>query len=227
MRSTIVKNGTVTLAPIDEHAAAVPHEGGLLDFGTDHHPGRVAEEEDREVERVAQLHEPRGLVGTVARDRAGEVHRVVGDQPYGPTLDADQRGDHAEAEVAPQLEHRTGVGHRLDDLADVVDPQPVLGDGRPQEPLVGALPVTHRSLEVREVLLRDRDRFGLVGDGEVDDAVGNLHRHRADFVRMEHAETAAFDHRGPAHADARVGRRDDDVATAEQRGVAREAAARS
>src|SRR5581483_10271796 len=50
--------------------------------------------------------------------------------------------------------------------------------------------------------------------------------HRADLVGMEDAEAAALDHRRPAHADRRVRGRDHDVAAAEERGVAREAAAR-
>ena len=81
-------------------------------------------------------------------------------------------------------------------------------------------------MEVREVLLGNRDGFGFVGDRDVDDAVRHLHRHGPDLVGMEHAETAAFDHRGTAHADARVRGRDHDVAAAEQRGVAGEAATR-
>ena len=49
---------------------------------------------------------------------------------------------------------------------------------------------------------------------------------RPDLLRLVHAETAALDHRRPAHADARVLGGDDDVAAAEQRGVAGEAVAR-
>ena len=188
-------------------------------------PGRVAEKEDRQVERVAELHEARGLVGAVAVDRAGEVERVVGDDAERAALDARQRGDHAGAEAAAQLEHRAAVGERLDDRAHVVDAQAVLRDDVAQPTLVGAVPVRERALEVREVLLRDAHRLGLVGDGDVDDAVGRLHGDRADLVGAEHAEAAAFDHRRAAHADVRVLRRDDDVAAAEQRGVAGEAAA--
>ena len=94
-----------------------------------------------------------------------------------------------------------------------------------EQSLIRAVPLGDRSLEVGEVLLRDAHRFGLVGDGDVDDAVRHLHRHRPDLVGMEHAEAAAFDHRGAAHPDARVLRGDDDVGAAEQRRVAREAPA--
>ena len=67
----------------DEQAAAVAHQPGLLDLGADHDAGRVAQNEERDVEGVAQLHEARGLVGAVAVDGAGEVGRVVGDTPIG------------------------------------------------------------------------------------------------------------------------------------------------
>ena len=65
----------------------------------------------------------------------------------------------------------------------------------------------------------------VVGDAQVDDAVCVLHVDRPDLVRRVHAEAAALDHRGTAHADARVLGRDHDVAAPEQRGVAREAVA--
>ncbi len=53
-----------------------------------------------------------------------------------------------------------------------------------------------------------------------------LHVDRPDLARLAGAQPAALDHRGPAHADARILCRDDHVAAAEQRGVAREAVAR-
>ena len=74
--------------------------------------------------------------------------------------------------------------------------------------------------------LATRDRLGLVGDDDVDDAVGALHVDRADLGGLEHAEAAAFDHRRSAHADVRVLGGDHDVATAEDRGIAGEAVAR-
>ena len=50
-----------------------------------------------------------------------------------------ERRHHARPEVAPQLEHRAGIGHRLDHAAHVVDAAAVLGDDRAQQALVGAL----------------------------------------------------------------------------------------
>ena len=82
-----------------------------------------------------------------------------------------------------------------------------------------------RPWKKREIAPRRGDAFGLVGDEHVDHAGARLHIARADLLGLEDAETAAFDHRRPAHADRAVARRDDHVAAAEQRGVAGEAAA--
>ncbi len=158
-------------------------------------------------------------------DGAAEMFRIVGDQAERLALDADEGGDHADAEIAADFQHRALVGEQIDHGADVVDAQAVLRDRPPQQPLVRRLPVRHRALEVRQIFLRRSRRFRLVLDQNVDDAVRRLERHRADFGRMIDAEAAAFDHRRAAHADRGVLRGDDDVAAAEHRGVAGEAIA--
>jgi hypothetical protein len=48
------------------------------------------------------------------------VVRIVGDDTDRPTFDAAQRGHHAEAEPAAQLEHGAGVGEAGDHVADLV-----------------------------------------------------------------------------------------------------------
>ncbi len=110
--------------------------------------------------------------------------------------------------------------------ADVVDPQPVFRDRPAQQALVARLPLRHRSLEIGEILLRDAGRLFLVLDQDVDDAVRRLDRDRADLGRMIDPESAALDHRRPAHADRGILGGDDDVAAAQHRGVAGEAIAR-
>ena len=52
---------------------------------------------------------------------------------------------------------------------------------RPPEP-GSPLPVGEAALEIAEIFARRRDRRGLVGDRDVDDAVRDLHRHRADLL---------------------------------------------
>ena len=83
-------------------------------------PGRVAQEQQREPERVAQLHEPGRLVGAVGVDRATEVGGIVRDHAERPAVvGAGERGDDAGAEAAAELEHVVEQG--VDDRADVVD----------------------------------------------------------------------------------------------------------
>jgi hypothetical protein len=164
------------------------------------------------------------LSAPVAVDRAGEVVGVVGEHADRAALDASERGDHAEPEVAAQLEHRALVEHRVDDRAHVVAALAVLGDRTAQAPLVGRDPGvpgpgSTRGTAWRRARLRPRRAH------DVDHAVGALHVDRADLGGLEHAEPAAFDHRRAAHADVRVLGGDHDVAAAEDRRVAGEAVA--
>ena len=188
---------------------------GLLHLRADHHARRVAQRHHWNIEGVAKLDEARRLVGAVGIDRAAEMMRVVGDQPERPTLNAQERRDHAHTEARAQFEHRSGVGQRIDDAADVISAQPVFRHRLPQQALIGAGPLVDPALEIGEILLRGGDAFGFVIDQNIDDAIGRLHRHRADVLGPEHAEAAAFDHRRAAHADVRGLIGDDDVATAE------------
>ena len=97
---------------------------------------------------------------------------IVGDEAERLALDADEGGDHADAEIAPQLQHPALVGHEIDDLADVIHAQAVLRDRAAQQPLVRRSN-PHRALEIGQVFLRGRRRLLLVLDQDVDDAVGD------------------------------------------------------
>ena len=90
-----------------EQPRAVAHQRGALDIRADHDARAVDQVEHRDVERVAQLHEARALVGAVGVDRAGEVMRIVGDHAHRPALDADEGGDDADAELRPQSPARS------------------------------------------------------------------------------------------------------------------------
>jgi len=104
----------------------VPDQRRVLGLGPDHDPRCVAEKQHRQPERLAQLQEARRLVGTVARDRAGEMHRIVGDDPDRVPLDARERGDHAAPKAGSQLEHGSRVGDDLDGAVHVVSTSAVL-----------------------------------------------------------------------------------------------------
>ena len=65
----------------------MPDQGGLLGLRPDHDAGRVAQEQDGQVEGVAQLHEPGRLVGALGVDGPAQVGRVVGDDPERQAFD--------------------------------------------------------------------------------------------------------------------------------------------
>ena len=100
MRVTTRPSGTERFAADREHPAEVPHRRVRLRLRADHEAGGVAQRDDRQPERVAELQEPGGLVRGVVVDRSPEMGRVVRDQPHRPALDPDQRGDHARGEPA-------------------------------------------------------------------------------------------------------------------------------
>ena len=82
------------------------------------------------------------------------------------------------------------------------------------------------SLKERQCLAREANRIGVVGRGDIDDAVLHLDVEWTDLVGVDDSEPTAFDHCRATHADARLRRRDDQVGAPEQCGVARETATR-
>src|SRR6202022_1754624 len=161
-----------------------------------------------------------GLVRAFAFDCAGEVRWIVGYHADRVPLHPGERGHHTGAEVPANFEHRASIRQRLDDGADVVNAQPILGNDRAEQALVGTFPIPDRALEVGEILFGNLYRLGFIVGRDIDAAVANLHVHRADLFGAEDAESAALDHRGTAHSDIGVGGRDNDVAASEYRGIA-------
>ena len=124
----------------DEHPADMADGGARFVLGSDHEPRRVAQEHDRQIERVAQLQEAGGLVGAVGVDRTAEMRGIVGDDARRPAFDPRQRGDHARRPTTSQLEHRPVSTHGVDHGAHVVHADAVLGNEVAKQPLVGAGP---------------------------------------------------------------------------------------
>ena len=69
--------------------------------------------------------------------------------------------------MAAHFEHRSAIGERLDDRADIVDAQSILGDDGAKQALIGAYPVANFALEVRQVRFGYLYCFALVGNGLV------------------------------------------------------------
>ena len=79
--------------------------------------GGVHERDDRQVERVAQTHEPRHLFGGVHVEDAGANIRLVGDHADRPAVDAGESDDGGRGEQLVHL-HEFAV---VDDAADHVE----------------------------------------------------------------------------------------------------------
>ncbi len=220
------EDGNGEIGAHDIEPAAVAHERGALGLGAHHVARRIAERQHRDVEGIAQLQEARGLVGGIGVDRAPQHHRIVREQAQRPSFDANKRCDHVGAEVAPQFQNRTLVRDQIDHPAHVVHAQPILRYHLTQLALIGARPLLDRALKIGEVLLGDPHRFGFIGHDDVDHAVAALNGGGTDFIRMEHAQSAAFDHGGAAHAQRGLLGGDDDIATTRHHRVSGKASSR-
>ena len=93
-----------------------------------HHARVVGQEDERQVERVGDGDEVRGLVGAVGVDGAGQHQRLVRDDRDRVAAEAGERADERRAEVGLHLEARAGVEHDVDHLAHVVDAPAVARD---------------------------------------------------------------------------------------------------
>ena len=76
-----------------EHLRAVADDARVLDLRADHEARHVLQEDERHVERVADLHEARGLVGRVDVEDAAEVVRLVRDDADALAADAREARD--------------------------------------------------------------------------------------------------------------------------------------
>ena len=128
--------------------------------------------------------------------------------------------------MAAEFQHRVGIGQGLDELADVVHPQTVLGHNPAQQPLVGALPVGNRALEVGQIFPGHPDGLGLIPDCDIDHSVSHLDIQRPDLFRAEDAEAAALNHGRTAHADVGALGGNNHVTAAQNDRIAGKAAAR-
>ena len=127
MRSTIVPTGTVTFAPARNMRAKWRTVAVRSAAGPTMKPGVSQRSSTGSSKRVAQLQEAGGLVGGLGVDRPAEMGGVVGDHPQRAALQAGQRGHHARAPSAAQLEHRALVEELLHDVADLVAALALLG----------------------------------------------------------------------------------------------------
>ena len=96
-------------------------------------PGGVDQGDEGKVERVAERDEPRRLLRRRDVERAGEVHRLVGDDPHRAARDGRERGHDVPGPTAAYLQHGVVVDDRLGDYPEILTDQLGLGE----RPLLG------------------------------------------------------------------------------------------
>ena len=106
------------LAIGEEQLGAVLDDAVMLLRRAGQEAGHVDEGEDRDVERVAEAHEPRGLLRGGDVQGAGELHRLVRDDAHAHAVQAGQAGDHVGRVQLLQLQQVALVHDRGDDRPD-------------------------------------------------------------------------------------------------------------
>src|SRR5207245_7296343 len=136
-------------------ANALLDGAGLLGLEADEEAGAVHEIDDRQVERLRQVHEALDLLARGRGPRAAVEERVTRHQRYGPAVEAGEAGDNRAAVERPDLEERVAVHDRLDDRAHLVRLAGVVWD-RFEEPGVAALGIVGPGPALRQLVARRR-----------------------------------------------------------------------
>ena len=98
----------------------MPDDSLLLDLRPDHEPGDVLQEHQRDLERVAEVHETGRLVGGVHVQDSPGLHRVVRHDPDRPSVDARETRHDVSRPARLDLEELAAVDDRGNDLVHVV-----------------------------------------------------------------------------------------------------------
>ena len=205
---------------------AVTNDAPPLEIATGLVAAGVDEGDDRQVERVAPLHEAGGLARRLDVEGAGAVHRLVGDDAHRSSTESTEAGDHVGRVRGPELEEGMLVEHVADDGAHVVRGGGAGGHDRcglravAIDRVVGlferwVLEMVRR--QVTEQRVEGHHRFVFVGDDERGDTTLTLvHRGAAESVAVD-GDAGERDHDvGAAHVGERIGGHDHVVGDAEQ-----------
>src|SRR5487761_35989 len=98
----------------------MPDDAAALDVGADHEARYVRQEQQRDLERVAQPDEARGLVGRIAEEDAPLLHRLVGEDADRVSVQSGEPREQLFREQLLDLEPSALVDKRLYHLAHVV-----------------------------------------------------------------------------------------------------------
>ncbi len=133
------------------------------------HPGQeagdVLEEDQRDVEAVAEPHEARALEGGIHVQGAGEVVGLVGHDAHGPPVEAGEADDQVPGEVLLHLEEVAVVHHGVEDVLHVVGQAGRVGHQGAQGDL-GAVGIVGAGPRGRVVLVVERHEAHELTDHE-------------------------------------------------------------
>ncbi len=124
------------------------HSRRPLGIGTDHEAGRVAQEQDRQPKRVAQLQEAGRLVGRVGVDRTAEMRGIVCDDAERLAFDPREHGNHPRPEALAQLEQRVLIAETVQDLAHLISALALLRHDLAKQALVWHGELLERPVEI-------------------------------------------------------------------------------
>ena len=196
------------------------HQRSFFRNGPHHVTRRITEKYEGDVIGITKLHKARCLIGGITVNGAGQMVWVVGNDTHRPTFNAGQGCYHAQTKASTQFQDRIRIEHGMDHLTNVVDAKAVFRNDLPQMPLIGTIPFLDKTLEIAEILLGGFDRLLLVLDGNIHDAIWHLDRHGSDFFGAEHSKATAFDHGRSTHANSRIFRCNDYIATTQNNRIA-------
>ena len=159
-----------------EHLGPVPDDPLRFDLAPDHESGYVGEEQQRDVEGIAQPHEACRLVGGVDEQDTSQVGGLGGDDPDRVPVESGEPGDQLAGISVLDREEAVAIDEATDEVVHVVD---VLGVGRDHVCDVDAVIGVHGLVvdgmdpvvvgDVREVLLRPCDRILVRSDHRIAD----------------------------------------------------------
>ena len=175
-----------------QHLRAVADDPGLLDLGPDHEARDVHQVDERDPVGVAEVDEPRRLVGGVVVEDPAELPGLVGDDPRRPAAEPRQAGDDRLGPLRLEVEVDAVVDDPADHLVHVVRLAVGLREDVEQLLVAAVDRVLGRHdrrrllavlREVAQVLLDPLDALLVVGDLEVaDPRLAAVHARAAELL---------------------------------------------
>ncbi len=195
------------------HLRAILRNARVFVFASDHEPGDVLKENQRDIALIAQFYEVRAL-----QRRLGEEDAVVGDDAHRIAVDVGKTADQGLAVACLELMQLRAVDDARDDLAHVVG-QPRVGGNDAVDVLRRILRFFRRnnrqvivftSIQVANDVARNGQRVGIAFGEMVGDARGAAMDFRAaESLGVHHFPGGRFYQRRAAQEDGALFAHDD------------------